>query len=185
MGKNGKLIGTAGNVGAKIYEHSVLPAPQTLAGQRKGLSNIESYEDLEAKDFVDRQFIKLTGKPFQFKTAGYYVAVKIHVRDEEIKVVEREDGTRQTIWMPPQYLEGDKFNSCSALVCGIGPFAYDKERFPQGPWAKVGDFVAIPRQSCFLMNYRGVAIGLLPDDQLLGVIDDPADITNINQKPLI
>lgn len=173
-----------GKNGAKIYEHSILPAAQTLAGQQKGLSNIENYETLEAKDFVDRQFIEMTGQPFNMKVAGYYLALKIHIRPEELKVVDKDDGTKQTIWMPPQYIEGDKYSSCSALVCGVGPHAYDKERFPGGPWARIGDFVAIPRQNSFMLNYRGVAMAIIPDDQVIAVIDDPKDVTPINQKSL-
>lgn len=175
-----------GKNGAKIYEHSVLPKPQTLAGQRQGLSYIEDFEVLEAKDIIDKQFIDITGKPFEMRVAGYYLALKIYVRPEELKVVDTDDGKKVTIWMPPQYAEMDKYHSCAALVCGVGPQAYqDKERFPGGPFCRVGDWVAIPRQNAFVLNYRNVPLALIPDDAVLAVINDPTDVTSINQKALI
>lgn len=165
--------------------------PVTFVPDKQGLSYVDNHEIDEAKREVDKLFIGLTGKPFGLRVANYYVAVKLYVRPEEIKEVTRDDGTKATLWLPTQVVEGDKYHSVAALVCGIGPGAfkgYDdqgRERFPEGPSCRVGDWVCIPRTNCFVINYRGVPAGILPDDMILSVIEDPTDVTPINQKPLV
>lgn len=141
------------------------------------LSFIEPYEEQVAKDLIDQSFIQMTGKPFDMRPAGYLVALKIYVRAEELKTIKRDDGTEATIYLPDIVRAEDKFQSCAALVCAMGPEAYQGEKFKDsGPWCKVGDWVMIPRYEATALSYRGVAMALLPDDRILAVIADPTDV---------
>lgn len=147
-----------------------LPKPQ-------GLSFIEPHEDEEAEDFIQRQFIDMTGQPFDMKPAGYLVALKIYIRPEELKTITRDDGTEATLYLPDIVRAEDKYQSCAALVCAVGPEAYQGEKFREsGPWCKVGDWVMIPRYEATAVSFRGVAMALLPDDRVLAVIKDPTDV---------
>jgi co-chaperonin GroES (HSP10) len=141
------------------------------------LSLIEPEEEQTAKDLVDMQFVQMTGKRFDLRPAGYLVALKIYVRPEELKTIIREDGSEATLYLPDVVRAEDKFSSCSALVCAMGPEAYQGEKFKDsGPWCKVGDWVMIPRYEATALSYRGVAMALLPDDRILAVISDPTDV---------
>lgn len=152
---------------------------------------VEAHETEQTQKMIDDFFVKETGKKLNFRPAGYMIAVKIWIRPEEIKVIKDKSGKDKTLWMPPVTLENDKFSSVAALVCAIGPQAYKGEnsdgsaRYPEGPWCRIGDWVAIPRQSCFLFEYRGIPMGLLPDDKIIGVVDEPADITPIRVSPKV
>lgn len=141
------------------------------------MSNIEPHEEDLAKQFIDEQFVEMTGQPFDMRPAGYLVAVKIYIRPEELKTIKKEDGTEVTLYLPDTVRAEDKFSSVSALVCAVGPEAYQGEKFERsGPWCKVGDWILIPRYESTMVSYRGVAMALLPDDRVMAVITGPEDV---------
>lgn len=162
---------------------------QSMSGSK--LSYIEDHEIDPAMKLIDEVFTQLTGKPFGLRVAGYYLACKIFTRPEDLKTITQKDGTKVTLWLPPQYVDNDKYHSVSALVCGIGPQAFTgfdihgHDRFPSGQGCRVGDLIAIPRQNSFLINYRGIPMAILPDDMVLAIVENEDDVTPINQKPLI
>ena len=140
------------------------------------MSNIEAHEEEEAKALIDQHFVEMTGQPFDMRPAGYLVAVKIYVRPEELKTITQEDGTEVTLYLPDTVRAEDKYSSVSALVCAVGPEAYQGEKFERsGPWCKVGDWILIPRYES-MVSYRGVAMALLPDDRVMAVIKGPEDV---------
>jgi co-chaperonin GroES (HSP10) len=141
------------------------------------MSNIEPHEEELAKQFIDEQFIEMTGQPFDMRPAGYLGAVKISIRPEELKTIKKEDGSEVTLYLPDTVRAEDKFSSVSALVCAVGPEAYQGEKFERsGPWCKVGDWILIPRYESTMVSYRGVAMALLPDDRVMAVITGPEDV---------
>jgi co-chaperonin GroES (HSP10) len=141
------------------------------------MSNIEPHEEALAQQFIDQQFIEMTGQPFDIRPAGYLVAVKIYIRPEELKTIKQEDGTEVTLYLPDTVRAEDKYSSVSALVCAVGPEAYQGEKFERsGPWCKVGDWILIPRYESTMVSYRGVAVALLPDDRVMAVISGPEDV---------
>ena len=145
------------------------------------LSNIEPHEEVAAQDLIDEHFVEMTGRPFTMKPAGYLIATKIYVRPEELKTITRDDGTEVSIYLPDTVRAEDKYQSVSALVCAVGPEAYQGEKFERsGPWCKVGDWVLIPRYEATAVSYRGVAMALLPDDRIMAVIDGPDDVQAAN-----
>lgn len=143
------------------------------------MSNIEPHEEALAKQFIDEQFVEMTGQPFDMRPAGYLVAVKIYIRPEELKTITQEDGTQVTLYLPDTVRAEDKYSSVSALVCAVGPEAYQGEKFERsGPWCKVGDWILIPRYESTMVSYRGVAMALLPDDRVMAVITGPDDVAS-------
>lgn len=148
----------------------------------KTLSNIEPHEEDIARKLIDDHFIEMTGKAFDMKPAGYLIAAKIYVRPEELKTITRENGEQVTLYLPDQVRAEDKYQSVSALVCAVGPEAYQGEKFERsGPWCKVGDWVLIPRYEATAVSYRGVAMALLPDDRVMAVIEGPDDVAGAKQ----
>jgi len=141
------------------------------------MSNIEPHEQALAKQFIDDQVVDMTGQPLDMRPAGYLVGVKIYIRPEELKTITREDGTEVTLYLPDTVRAEDKYSSVSALVCAVGPEAYQGEKFERsGPWCKVGDWILIPRYESTMVSYRGVAMALLPDDRVMAVISGPEDV---------
>jgi co-chaperonin GroES (HSP10) len=141
------------------------------------LSNIEPHEEEIAHNLIHEHFIEMTGKPFEMRPAGYLVAVKIYIRPEELKTITQDDGTEVTLYLPDTVRAEDKYSSVAALVCGVGPEAYQGEKFERsGPWCKVGDWIMIPRYESTMVSFRGVAMALLPDDRVMAVIPGPEDV---------
>jgi len=64
-------------------------------------------------------------------------------------------------------------------VVAIGQDAYkDKEKFPSGPYCKLGDWVVFPRNSGGAQcNYMGNPIQYIFDDSLVGLLKDPRHVT--------
>lgn len=160
-----------------------------MANAAKSIAYVEESEVDEAKALIDKQFIEMTGRPFGYRPAGYLMACKIFVRPDELVKGKREDGTEYTLWTAPVTQQQDALSSVSALVCGIGPLAFkDREtgkEWAEGPWARIGDWITIPRASSFLCEYRGVKMAILPDDKMLGTIEDPTDITPLYVGPRV
>ena len=63
-------------------------------------------------------------------------------------------------------------------VIDMGTEAYsDKERFPNGPWCKVGDFVLFRANSGTRINVNGQELRILNDDSIDAVVPDPSAIS--------
>ena len=66
-------------------------------------------------------------------------------------------------------------NICKILK--VGPDAYkDKERFPNGPWCKEGDWVIIAKYAGSRITIEGGELRIINDDEILATIDHPRDI---------
>ncbi len=65
----------------------------------------------------------------------------------------------------------------------MGPHCYDKERFPEGPWAKKGDWIIFARYAGSRIKIDGGEIRLLNDDEVLATVDNPEIYsTNFNHR---
>jgi co-chaperonin GroES (HSP10) len=70
--------------------------------------------------------------------------------------------------------------SMVGLVLDMGDQAYsDKERFPTGPWCKIGDFVMFRMNSGTRFKVDGQEYRLLNDDSIEAIVDDPNAISNV------
>lgn len=68
--------------------------------------------------------------------------------------------------------------SVVGVVLDMGEQAYkDQDRYPTGPWCKVGDFVMFRSNSGTRFKVDGVEYRLINDDSIEAVVDDPRGIT--------
>ena len=74
-------------------------------------------------------------------------------------------------------LEKQQVASQVGLVMAMGPDCYkDKERYPDGPWCKVKDWVMFARYAGSRIKIDGGEMRLLNADEVLATIDSPEDI---------
>ena len=68
--------------------------------------------------------------------------------------------------------------SIFGAVIDMGEQAYtDEDRFPTGPWCKVGDYVMFRPNSGTRFIVNGAEYRLMNDDSIEAVVDDPRGIT--------
>ena len=70
----------------------------------------------------------------------------------------------------------EQVGSTCGLVLEMGPHCYDKEKFPEGPWCKKGDWVIFAKYAGSRIQIDGGEVRLLNDDEVLATIDKPEDI---------
>jgi co-chaperonin GroES (HSP10) len=64
------------------------------------------------------------------------------------------------------------------FVVAMGPDCYtDKERFPSGPWCKVGDFVLVRPNAGTRVKIHGTEMRFLNDDSVEAVVLDPRGVS--------
>ena len=67
--------------------------------------------------------------------------------------------------------------SIMGVVIDMGSDAYsDKERFPEGPWCKQGDYVMFRMNTGTRFKVNGKEFRLMNDDSIEAVIPDPSGI---------
>ena len=87
------------------------------------------------------------------------------------------DRTEGGVLMTESTLERQQVGSQCGLVLAIGPQCYkDTERYPDGPWCKVNDWVVFARYAGSRIQIEGGEIRLLNDDEILATVKDPKDI---------
>ena len=84
--------------------------------------------------------------------------------------------TKGGLYLGQDTLERQQVGSTCGLVLAMGPHCYDKEKFPEGPWCKKGDWVIFARYAGSRLPIEGGEVRLLNDDEVLGTIKDPEDI---------
>ena len=87
------------------------------------------------------------------------------------------DKTKGGLYLGESTLEKQQVASQCGNVLAMGPDAYgDKQRFPDGPWCKVGDWVMFARYAGSRIKIEGGEVRLLNDDEVLATIKNPEDI---------
>ena len=85
--------------------------------------------------------------------------------------------TKGGILMGQDTLEKQQVASQCGNVLAMGPDCYrDKDRYTQGPWCKVGDWVMFARYAGSRIKIEGGEVRLLNDDEILATIKNPEDI---------
>ena len=81
-----------------------------------------------------------------------------------------EEKTAGGIIKPMAAVQKEEVASTIGMVVKLGTDAYkDKERFPSGPWCKVGDFVITRAYSGTRGTVKGKEYRIVYDDQIDGV----------------
>ena len=85
--------------------------------------------------------------------------------------------TKGGLYLGQDTLERQQVGSTCGLILAMGPDCYgDKEKFPEGPWCKKGDWVIFARYAGSRIQIDGGEVRLLNDDEVLATIDNPEDI---------
>jgi len=84
--------------------------------------------------------------------------------------------TKGGLVLADETIERSQVASTCGLVLKTGPHCYDKEKFPEGPWCKEGDWVIFARYAGSRILIDGGEVRLLNDDEILATIDNPEDI---------
>jgi|TARA_R110002074_G_scaffold157311_1_gene314189 chaperonin GroES len=88
-----------------------------------------------------------------------------------------DEKTQGGVLITESALERQQVASQCGLVLAMGSQCYkDKERYPNGPWCKVNDWVVFARYAGSRINIEGGEIRLLNDDEILATVQDPKDI---------
>ena len=102
------------------------------------------------------------------KAAGYHILCMVpEVDDEYESGLVKADTT----------MKYEEVLTPVLFVMDIGPDAYaDKERYPNGPWCKIGDFVMFRPNTGTRFKVNGAEYRLMNDDSIQAVVADPRGI---------
>ena len=85
--------------------------------------------------------------------------------------------TKGGIFIPDSTKEDMSYLTTVGKVIALGDLAYaEKDKFPNGPWCEVGDYVCYGKHTGTKMFYKGVRLILLFDDQIVMRVEDPKDL---------
>ena len=88
-----------------------------------------------------------------------------------------KEKTKGGLMLAETTLEKQQVASQVGLVMAMGPDCYkDKERYSDGPWCKVNDWIMFARYAGSRIKIDGGEMRLLNDDEVLATIDSPEDI---------
>jgi co-chaperonin GroES (HSP10) len=72
----------------------------------------------------------------------------------------------------------EKILTVVGLVLDMGDEAYgDKDRYPNGPWCKVGDYVLFRANTGTRFKINGVEYRIMNDDSIEAVVADPRGVS--------
>ena len=88
--------------------------------------------------------------------------------------------TKGGVFLADEYVERQSLATVVAYVLSVGPTAYqDKDKFPDGPWCKKGDWIMLGRYAGARFRIEGGEVRILNDDEIIATISDPADVLNV------
>ena len=89
--------------------------------------------------------------------------------------------TKGGVILTDETVEESQITTNICKVLKTGSLCYkDKERYPDGPWCKEGDWVIITRYSGSRVKIDGGELRIVNEDEILAVVDDPRDILPAN-----
>ena len=87
-----------------------------------------------------------------------------------------KEKTKGGLYLGQDTLEKQQIGSNCGMILKMGSQCYDKERYPEGPWCKQGDWVIFARYAGSRIQIDGGEVRLLNDDEVLATIENPEDI---------
>ena len=95
-----------------------------------------------------------------------------------ISPLEVKEKTDSGVYMPDSLKSAEQTASVIGFVVKAGPDAYmDKDKFPNGPYCKEGDFVIFRSYSGTRFKIDKQEFRLINDDTVEAVVDDPRGYT--------
>ena len=88
-----------------------------------------------------------------------------------------KEKTRGGIFYAQESLDKVRIAVNCCYVLKMGPLAYhDRDKFPTGPWCKIGEWIVFARYAGSRLPIEGGEVRILNDDEVLGTIKDPESI---------
>ena len=88
-----------------------------------------------------------------------------------------KEKTKGGVLLGQETIERQQVGSQCGNVLAMGPHCYrDKERYPDGPWCKVNDWVVFARYAGSRIEIEGGEVRLLNEDEILATVKNPEDI---------
>ena len=88
--------------------------------------------------------------------------------------------TKNGIILSDETVERNRVATNVGYVVSVGPDAYkDKDKYPDGPWCKKGDWVLFGRYAGSKFRIVDAEPRLLNDDEILATIGHPSDILHV------
>lgn len=88
--------------------------------------------------------------------------------------------TKGGIILPDEARDREHYATVCAYVLKVGPDAYkDKEKFPNGPWCKEGDWILFGRYAGARFKLEDGECRIINDDEVIGTIKEPSDIVHV------
>jgi chaperonin GroES len=138
---------------------------ETIPTRKNALE--EKYKSLNEKEVEGYERLKSKETTKLPKPTGWRMLVLPFKMSEK---------TKGGLYLGQETLERQQVASTCGLVLAMGPHCYDKEKFPEGPWCKKGDWVIFARYAGSRIQIDGGEVRLLNDDEVLATIENPEDI---------
>ena len=88
-----------------------------------------------------------------------------------------KEKTRGGVILAETAIERQQVASQCGLVLAMGLDCYrDKEKFREGPWCKIGEWVLFARYAGSRIKIEGGEVRMLNDDEVLATIKNPEDL---------
>jgi co-chaperonin GroES (HSP10) len=94
-----------------------------------------------------------------------------------VRPVSVKSKTKGGIFIPDSTRDDMAYLTTVGRVIALGELAYkDIEKFPNGNWCQVGDYICYGKHAGTKLFYQNVRLILLFDDQVIMRVDDPKDL---------
>ena len=120
---------------------------------------------LKNDEWIDAEDLELKNLPV---LPGFHVLVQ---------PVSVKSKTKGGIFIPDSTKDDISYLTTVGEVIGLADLAYkDTDKFPNGPWCNVDDYICYGKHAGTKLFYQGVRLILLFDDQIIMKVDDPKDL---------
>ena len=94
-----------------------------------------------------------------------------------VRPVSIKEKTKGGILLPDAVKDDMSYLTTVGRVLKIGDLAYqDIDKFPNGPWCEVDDYICYGKHAGQKLFYKGVKLLLLFDDQIIMKVGDPTHL---------
>ena len=94
-----------------------------------------------------------------------------------VRPVSVKSKTKVGLLLPDSVKDDVAYLTTVGKVLSVGDLAYkDEDKFPNGKWCDVGDYVCYARHAGQKLYYKGVRLLLLFDDQVMMKVDEPTNL---------
>ncbi len=94
-----------------------------------------------------------------------------------VRPVSVKSKTKGGLLLPDSVKDDVAYLTTVGKVLAVGDLAYkDEDKFPNGKWCDVGDYVCYARHAGQKLYYKGIRLLLLFDDQVMMKVDEPTNL---------